>query len=57
MTHEEGRLTDIRKAPRTTCKICWCSIYNEDETIWVISPAPGLAHKVCVRPAQPPPSP
>jgi hypothetical protein len=46
-------MTDTRRAPRTTCKICWCSIYDEDTTVWVIAPSPGLAHSVCV--ATPPP--
>lgn len=39
---------DTRKTPRTTCKVCWCSIYTEDVTVWVVTPSPGLAHSVCV---------
>lgn len=42
-----GALTGMRKPPRTTCKICWCSIFESEETKWVISPSPGIAHKDC----------
>jgi hypothetical protein len=37
-----------QRPPRTTCKICWCSIFAEDDTRWVTQPNPGLAHRVCV---------
>lgn len=36
-----------QQAPKTVCKICWLSIYQGDTTVWVISPAPGLAHIEC----------
>lgn len=51
MTHE--RRISIR-APRTTCKICWCSIFADDDTEWVTTPAPGIAHKICAREAAKP---
>lgn len=40
-------LADQRRAPRTTCKVCWCSIFATDDTSWVTHPNPGLAHTVC----------
>jgi hypothetical protein len=40
-------LTSGRKPPRTTCKICWCSVFESDKTIWVTTPSPGIAHKEC----------
>jgi len=36
-----------RQPPATVCKICWTNIYQGDRTVWVISPAPGLAHIEC----------
>jgi hypothetical protein len=36
-----------RQPPATVCKICWLNIYQGDKTVWVISPAPGLAHIEC----------
>jgi len=41
------RIGDAQKPPRTTCKICNCSIFVGDETRWVTSPNPGLAHRIC----------
>lgn len=45
----EGRLAGQRKPPRTTCKVCWKSVYEHEEVAWVIAPAPGLAHEICAR--------
>jgi hypothetical protein len=45
-----------RNPPRTTCKICGCSIFEGDETAWVVSPNPGLAHQVCAEEAPPRPT-
>jgi hypothetical protein len=36
-----------QQAPATVCKICWLNIYQSDRTVWVTSPAPGLAHIEC----------
>lgn len=36
-----------QQPPKTVCKICWLAIYQGDTTVWVISPAPGLAHIEC----------
>jgi len=47
MEGEPGRLSDIRRAPRTTCKVCWCSVFADDDTAWVTEPNPGIAHRVC----------
>jgi len=35
--------------PRTKCKICWCSVFPEDDTMWVTSPQPGIAHTTCTK--------
>lgn len=48
-----GRFTDVGKAPRTTCKICWCNIYAEDDTVWVVTPNPGIAHRACAEEQKP----
>lgn len=40
-------LADRHLPPRTACKICWCSVFPTDETVWVTTPAPGIAHKSC----------
>lgn len=47
--HDTGPSGPSMKPPRSTCKICWRSIYIHDETDWVIRPNPGLAHLACVR--------
>lgn len=47
MEGEPSRLSDVRRAPRTTCKICWCSVFADDDTAWVIGPNPGIAHRIC----------
>lgn len=36
-----------QQPPRTTCKICGCSIFEGDDTAWVVSPNPGLTHRIC----------
>lgn len=36
-----------RQPPVTVCKICWRNIYQGEETVWVTSPAPGIAHRYC----------
>lgn len=43
-----GRLAGMRQPPRTTCKVCWSSVYVTDDTTWVTSPSPGIAHTACV---------
>jgi hypothetical protein len=47
MATEAGRFTDARRAPRTTCKVCWCSVFADDDTVWVTEPNPGIAHRIC----------
>jgi hypothetical protein len=42
-----SRIGDAQRPPRTQCKICDCSIFIGDDTVWVISPRPGLAHRIC----------
>lgn len=42
-----GGLTERHHPPRAKCKICECSVFPTDETAWVTSPYPGLAHKTC----------
>ena len=57
MGTETGTSSDGRRPPRTTCKICWCSVFAEDDVEWVIAPSPGIAHKICaVERRLPPPS-
>lgn len=46
---DTGRLAGARQPPRTTCKICWKGVYSADETAWVVSPNPGIAHETCAR--------
>jgi len=37
------------RAPRTVCKICGCSIFEADKTLWTRQgTTPGLAHAFCV---------
>lgn len=40
-------ISHAERPPRTQCKICDCSIFIGDDTVWVISPRPGLAHRIC----------
>lgn len=48
ITHNRASgIANRQRPPRTTCKICWCSVFPEDVTVWVVSPQPGLAHKTC----------
>lgn len=44
-----GRLAQKHLPPRTVCKVCWHTVFATDETEWVTSPAPGIAHATCVR--------
>lgn len=46
--HDKGPSGDSIRPPRSTCKICWRSIYTHQVTDWVIRPNPGLAHQECV---------
>lgn len=42
-------LAERHLPPRTVCKICWTSVYPDDATSWVTSPAPGIAHTKCTQ--------
>ena len=53
MGTERGRFSDGYRAPRTTCKVCWCSIFAEDDTVWVTQPNPGIAHRICTEEPKP----
>lgn len=46
-----GPLSKTLLPPTSVCKICRCSIYITDELGWVVSPQPGLAHKICAEEA------
>lgn len=48
-----GGLANRHHPPKTQCKICWCSIFPQDDTVWVRTPSPGLAHKTCAEPKEP----
>lgn len=47
--NSKGGLTERHHPPRTACKICWCSVFPTDETVWVTSPDPGICHATCVK--------
>lgn len=47
--HDTGPSGPSVRPPRSTCKICWHSIYVHQETDWVVSPNPGLAHQDCAQ--------
>lgn len=47
--HDTGPTSTQFKPPRSTCKICWRSIYMADLTDWAVRPNPGLVHMECAR--------
>lgn len=47
--NSKGGLAQRHLPPRTVCKVCWQTVFATDETQWVTSPAPGIAHATCTR--------